>query len=134
MSAARTYVTDDRDDEKRNYLEVVLGENGDYYVAIAPVGEKTAGRAVRICTSGGAARECPPLVAAVAAIHRALGPRPPTTPSVEIDRARGRIHRELNDWRWAHDYTDHEHDGAEHTACTACVVEFIRQRDARSRE
>ena len=66
------YLTDDRDEKQRNELAIILGGNGDWYVAVVPEGEKTAGRAVRICTSGGASRAVPGLGPAIADGFRAL--------------------------------------------------------------
>lgn len=60
------YLTDDRDDEKKNELVIIKGGNGDWYVATVPEGEGTIGRGVRICTSGGAATVAPGLPAAIA--------------------------------------------------------------------
>lgn len=53
-------------------LEIVQGGNGDWYVSVAPEGEGTAGRGVRICTSGGAQQHAPGLANAVAAAFRAI--------------------------------------------------------------
>ena len=50
----RRYLTDNRDLEGRYELVVGMGGNGDWYVAVVPEGTGTMGRAVRICTSGGA--------------------------------------------------------------------------------
>jgi hypothetical protein len=66
------YLTDDRDKQRRMELVIGLGGNGDFYVAVAPEGEGTMGRFVRICTSGGCARANPRLLAAVADAYRAM--------------------------------------------------------------
>ena len=70
------YLTDDRDEERRNELVIMQGGNGDWYVSIVPEGEGTMGRGVRICTSGGAARAKPGLGQAIAAAYRALRGEP----------------------------------------------------------
>ena len=66
------YLTDDRDEERRNELVIMLGGNGDWYVAVVPEGQGTIGCAVRICTSGGASRAAPGLGPAIADAFRAL--------------------------------------------------------------
>ncbi|MBI4132656.1 MAG: hypothetical protein HY473_00955 [Candidatus Sungbacteria bacterium] len=66
------YLTDDRDERNRNELVILLGGNGDWYVAVVPEGEGTIGRAVRICTSGGASAAAPGLGVAIANAFRAL--------------------------------------------------------------
>lgn len=66
------YLTDDRDEERRNELSISRSGNGDWYVATAPEGTGTMGRAVRICTSGGAARAVPGLGRAIANAFRAI--------------------------------------------------------------
>lgn len=70
----RRYLTDDRDETECNELVISLGRNGDWYVAVAPEGKGTIGRAVRICTSGGASSDCPGLVRAIADAYRAMPP------------------------------------------------------------
>ena len=50
-----------------------MGENGDWYVSVAPEHERDAGRAVRICTSGGAAKYRPSLPVVVHLLWQALG-------------------------------------------------------------
>ncbi len=66
------YLTDDRDERRRNELVIILGGNGDWYVAVVPEGQGIVGRAVRICTSGGASRAVPGLGPAIADAFRAL--------------------------------------------------------------
>lgn len=66
------YTTDDRDTDRRNVLEIYQGGNGDWYVCIAPEGEGTAGRGVRISTSGGAQQHAPGLAKAIAAAYCAI--------------------------------------------------------------
>jgi hypothetical protein len=66
------YLTDDRDDRRRNELVISFGGNGDWYVGVVPEGEGAIGRSVRICTSGGASFAAPGLGVAVADAFRAL--------------------------------------------------------------
>lgn len=67
------YLTDDRDHEGRlNELVITLGGNGDYYVGVVPQGQGCIGRAVRVCTSGGASSRVPGLGQGIAAAFRAL--------------------------------------------------------------
>jgi len=66
------FLTDDRDKRKRNELVIMMGGNGDWYVAVVPEGEGIVGRAVRICTSGGASTNVPGLAPAIASAYRAL--------------------------------------------------------------
>ena len=66
------YLSDDRDERKPNELVISFGGNGDWYVAVAPQGEGTIGRCVRICTSGGAASAAPGLGMAIVNAFRAL--------------------------------------------------------------
>lgn len=67
------YLTDDRDlEEDRNELVIGFGGNGDWYVAVVSEGQGTVGKAVRICTSGGAAAAAPGLGRAIATAFRAL--------------------------------------------------------------
>lgn len=66
------YLTDDRDERKKNELVISFGGNGDWYVAVVPEGEGTIGRGIRICTSGGAASVAPGLGIAIANAFRAL--------------------------------------------------------------
>jgi len=66
------YLTDDRDEKRRNELVITLGGNGDWYVAVVPEGEGTIGRGVRICTSGGASTIAHGLAPAIANAFRAL--------------------------------------------------------------
>jgi hypothetical protein len=83
MSGARPpievrYLTDDRDAADRNELVIYAGGNGDWYVATAPRGQGSMGRAVRICTSGGASSAVPGLGLAIARAFRALAAAAPT--------------------------------------------------------
>lgn len=66
------YLTDDRDAEKRTELVIGYGGNGDWYIAVVPEGEGTIGRAVRICTSGGASSSVPELAPAIARAFHAI--------------------------------------------------------------
>jgi hypothetical protein len=66
------YLTDDRDEKRRNELVITLGGNGDWYVSVVPEGQKTIGRGVRVSTSGGASRRAPGLPAAIAEAFKAL--------------------------------------------------------------
>ena len=66
------YLTDDRDDERKNELVITMGGNGDWYVAVVPQGEKVFGRGMRICTSGGAQVAVPGLGRAIALAFSAL--------------------------------------------------------------
>jgi hypothetical protein len=66
------FLTDDRDFKRRNELVIQIGGNGDWYIATVPEGEKTVGRGVRICTSGGASTSVPGLTIAVADMFRSL--------------------------------------------------------------
>lgn len=66
------YLCDDRDLPGRNELVISQGGNGDWYVAVAPEGQGTIGRAVRLSTSGGAQAAVPGLPRAVAEMFRVL--------------------------------------------------------------
>ena len=66
------YLTDDRDEPNRNELVIQFGGNGDWYLAVVPEGEGAMGRAVRICTSGGASSAAPGLPNAIADAFRAI--------------------------------------------------------------
>ena len=67
------YLTDDRDLplEDQRALVIFSGGNGDWYVQIAPAHGRTT-EGVRICTSGGAATNCPGLGIAIAEAFRAM--------------------------------------------------------------
>ncbi|MBA9859231.1 hypothetical protein [Ralstonia insidiosa] len=67
------YLTDDRDlpDDEQQALVIFPGGNGDWYVQVAPKNGRTL-QGVRICTSGGAASNCPGLGVAVAEAYRAM--------------------------------------------------------------
>lgn len=67
------YLTDDRDLPKEDLRTLVIfpGGNGDWYVQVAPAHGRTI-EGVRICTSGGAATQCPGLGAAIAEAYRAM--------------------------------------------------------------
>ncbi len=71
MSEVR-YLTDDRDARNPHELVIGIGGNGDWYAAVVPKGEGTLGRAVRICTSGGASTKAPGLPVAIADAFRAI--------------------------------------------------------------
>lgn len=66
------YLTDDRDSRCLHELIIMPGGNGDWYIGVAPEGEFTPGRMVRICTSGGAARRVPGVGQRIAEIYRIL--------------------------------------------------------------
>lgn len=66
------YLTDDRDSSRKNELCIFFGDNGDWYVSVAPEGEGTLGRGVRLCTSGGASLRCPGLTIAISDAYRAI--------------------------------------------------------------
>jgi len=66
------YLTDDRDLRNRHELVISFAGNGDWYVSVVPEGEGTFGRAVRLCTSGGASTAAPGLAPAIADAFRAL--------------------------------------------------------------
>jgi hypothetical protein len=67
------YLTDDRDlpDDEQRALVIFFGGNGDLYVQVAPKHGRTT-EGVRICTSGGAATQCPGLGVAIAEAYRAM--------------------------------------------------------------
>lgn len=67
------FTTDDRDKplEDQLSLRILHGGNGDWYVAVAPVG-RAAVNGVRICTSGGASKTHPGLTAAIAEAYNAI--------------------------------------------------------------
>jgi hypothetical protein len=67
------YLTDDRDkpkDEQR-HLVIAIGGNGDWYVGTSDHNGRDQ-QTVRICTSGGAASNCPGLGVAIADAYRAM--------------------------------------------------------------
>ena len=66
------YLTDDRDEKRRNELVIQQGGNGDWYVSVVPEGTGTIGRGVRLCTSGGASISCPGLTVAISQAYRAI--------------------------------------------------------------
>jgi hypothetical protein len=67
----RRYLTDDVDiADPPMELRLFMGENGDWYVTIVPVGEKFSRHCVRVTTSG---TKRPGMPAAVAALWRAMG-------------------------------------------------------------
>lgn len=66
------YLTDDRDYRNRHELVISFGGNGDWYVAVVPEGTAPVGKAVRICTSGGASSRVPGLGVSIANAFRAL--------------------------------------------------------------
>lgn len=93
------YLTDDRDirEEDQRALVIFLGGNGDWYVQVAPKhGMTTEG--VRICTSGGAATQCPGLGVAIAEAYRAMAA---AKQGQQQDRPvpRGELEDELQAWR-----------------------------------
>jgi hypothetical protein len=76
------YLTDDRDETRRNELVILPGGNGDWYVSVVPEGQGTIGRAVRISTSGGAQFAAPGLGVAIAqAYHAIRKQRPERSPN-----------------------------------------------------
>lgn len=68
------WLTDDRDGPagERAELTIFQGENGDWYVGVSAEGSWPMLTTVRICTSGGAASECPGLVDAIWRAYTAL--------------------------------------------------------------
>jgi hypothetical protein len=66
------YLTDDRDERRRNELVIQFGDNGDWYVSVVPEGQGAMGKAMRISTSGGASTACPGLGVAIANAFRAI--------------------------------------------------------------
>lgn len=66
------YLTDDRDALRPNELVIEQGGNGDWYVSVVPQGQGNIGKAVRLCTSGGASSRCPGLTGAIAAAYKAI--------------------------------------------------------------
>lgn len=72
MTDQMRYLTDDRDERNPNEIIITQGGNGDWYVATAPKGQGALGKAVRICTSGGASTRCPGLAPAIANAFRAI--------------------------------------------------------------
>lgn len=73
MTEKAIYLTDDRDLAKEDLRTLVIfpGGNGDWYVQVAPDHGRTMD-GVRICTSGGAATQCPGLGVAIADAYRAM--------------------------------------------------------------
>lgn len=67
------YVTDDRDypDDEQRSLVIFQGNNGDWYVQVAPKHGRTT-EGVRLCTSGGASSHCPGLTTAIADAYHAM--------------------------------------------------------------
>jgi hypothetical protein len=65
------YVTDDRD-VATDALCIRPGRNGDWYVSVADNADHHPTRAVRICTSGGAAAACPGLGMAISMAYAAM--------------------------------------------------------------
>ena len=66
------YLTDDRDARQRNELVIGQGDNGDWYIGVAPEGKFVVGRCVRLCTSGGASSRCPGLTTAISQAYKAI--------------------------------------------------------------
>lgn len=68
------FLTDDRDlpKDERNELVIMQGGNGDWYVSVVPEGTGTVGKAVRICTSGGASTQVPGLTLAILRAYEAI--------------------------------------------------------------
>ncbi len=58
MVRSVSYLTDDRDGRQRLKLVISRGNNGDFYVATVPEGNRVT-NAVRLCTSGGASSAVP---------------------------------------------------------------------------
>ncbi len=67
------YLTDDRDlpDGEQRTLVIFPGGNGDWYIQVAPKHGRTT-EGVRLCTSGGASRNCPGLTVAIAEAYRSM--------------------------------------------------------------
>jgi len=66
------FLTDDRDKKSRNELVISWGHNGDWYVAVVPEGQGTAGKGVHISTSGGASFSVPGLTQAISDAFHAI--------------------------------------------------------------
>ena len=70
----RSYRSDDRDLERCDCrLEVLMGENGDWYVSVVREGHKASSEYVRVTTSGS---KQPEAANALADFYAALGPDP----------------------------------------------------------
>uniref|UniRef100_A0A6H1ZIP6 Uncharacterized protein n=1 Tax=viral metagenome TaxID=1070528 RepID=A0A6H1ZIP6_9ZZZZ len=91
------YLTDDRDYpvEDQRTLVIFSGGNGDWYVQVAPAHGRTT-EGVRICTSGGAASQCPGLGIAIADAYRAIRAAGNDDPP---PRSRFELEAEVDAWR-----------------------------------
>ena len=91
MAEQAMYLTDDRDLplEEQRALVIFPGGNGDWYVQVAPANGRTT-EGVRICTSGGAATQCPGLGVAIAEAYRVMqaaqrGDRTPVPSRLDLE-------------------------------------------------
>jgi len=66
------FPSDDCDKNDKYELVIHLGGNGDWYIATVPEGEGCVGRAVRLCTSGGASTKAPGLTVAISNAFSAI--------------------------------------------------------------
>lgn len=98
MTEKVMYLTDDRDLPKEDQRALVIfnGGNGDWYVQVAPAHGRTM-EGVRICTSGGAASQCPGLGVAIADAYRAMKAAQ-SGERVSV-RSRPELEEELAVWR-----------------------------------
>lgn len=98
MPDRATYLTDDRDLPKEDLRTLVIfpGGNGDWYVQVAPHHGR-AMEGVRICTSGGAASQCPGLGIAIAEAYRAM--KSAERGERILVRSRLELEEELSQWR-----------------------------------
>ena len=93
------YLTDDRDlpDEDLRTLVIFHGGNGDWYVQVAGKNGR-AQEGVRICTSGGAATQCPGLGVAIAEAYRAIKAAQNGAPHDPV-QSRAELEDEVRAWR-----------------------------------
>lgn len=103
------YLTDDRDlpEDEQRALVIFQGGNGDWYVQVAPKNGRTL-EGVRICTSGGAASNCPGLGVAIAEAYRAmLAAR--TGKKLESVPSRAELEQEV--WAWREKFPKYQFNG-----------------------
>lgn len=103
------YLTDDRDlpKEQQQALFIFPGGNGDWYVQVAPEHGRTL-EGVRICTSGGAASNCPGLGVAIAEAYRAMRDAQ-AGKKLEYVPSRAELEQEL--WAWRQMFPKYRFDG-----------------------
>jgi len=118
------YLTDDRDESHRNELVIMQGGNGDWYVAVVPEGEGTIGRAVRLCTSGGASSRCPGLTGAIANAFRAIAQSQPQPDAGEQERRQGHSALVVEDGAIK---TVDLHPAPEQAGCTDAIAGIITE-------